>query len=273
VAARSYALATDAGGAVFDQYPDTRSQVYSGADGEQPRTNAAVSDTANEVLRYGGVIAATYFFSTSGGRTEDIQNVFYGAEPAPYLVSVNDPYDNLSPKHRWRMVMSKRAFVAKLGSLVQGRYRGIKVLQRGRSPRIVWAAIVGTKGTTRVRGATLRTKLGLFDTWASFNKFTGKVKTTPVTAPPISPGGGTPGTSTGVARPARLPRMGALLYGSISPAPSKRNAVLQLARADGTWRTVRHFHLRKGGAYRLKVSLPGTYRVVAGPLVGPSLTV
>jgi stage II sporulation protein D len=273
VAARSYALATDAGGAVFDQYPDTRSQVYSGADGEQPRTNAAVSDTANEVLRYGGVIAATYFFSTSGGRTEDIQNVFYGAEPAPYLVSVNDPYDNLSPKHRWRMVMSKRAFVAKLGSLVQGRYRGIKVLQRGRSPRIVWAAIVGTKGTTRVRGATLRTKLGLFDTWASFNKFTGKVKTTPVTAPPISPGGGTPGTSTGVARPARLPRMGALLYGSISPAPSKRNAVLQLARADGTWRTVRHFHLRKGGVYRLKVSLPGTYRVVAGPLVGPSLTV
>jgi stage II sporulation protein D len=273
VAARSYALATDAGGPVFDQYPDTRSQVYSGADGEQPRTNAAVSDSANEVLRYGGAIAATYFFSTSGGQTEDIQNVFYGAEPAPYLVSVKDPYDNLSPKHRWRMVMSKRAFAAKLGSLVQGRYRGIKVLQRGASPRIVWAAVVGTKGTTRVRGATLRAKLGLFDTWASFNRFSGKVKSTPVTAPPISPGGGTPGTSTGFAHPARVPRMGALLYGSISPAPSKRAAVLQLQRADGTWRTVRHFQLRKGGVYRLKVSLPGTYRVVAGPLIGPSLSV
>jgi stage II sporulation protein D len=273
VAARSYALATDAGGPVFDQYPDTRSQVYSGADGEQPRTNAAVSDTANEVLRYGGVVAATYFFSTSGGQTEDIQNVFYGAEPEPYLVSVKDPYDGFSPKHRWKMVMSKRTFASKLGSLVKGRYRGIKVLQRGASPRIVWAAVVGTKGTTRVRGATLRAKLGLFDTWASFNRFSGKVKSTPVTAPPISPGGGTPGTSTGVARPARMPRMGALLYGSISPAPSKRAAVLQLAMADGKWRTVRRFHLRDGGVYRLKVSLPGTYRVVAGPLVGPSLSV
>jgi stage II sporulation protein D len=273
VAARSYALATDAGGPVFDQYPDTRSQVYTGADGEQARTNAAVSDTAGEVLRYGDAIAATYFFSTSGGETEDIQNVFYGAAPRPYLVGVKDPYDNLSPKHRWQIVMSKRSFVRKLGSLVKGRYKGIKVLQRGVSPRIVWAAVVGTKGTTRVRGATLEAKLGLFDTWASFNRFTGKVKPTPVTAPPISPGGGTPGTSTGVARPARAPKMGALLYGSIAPAPAKRKAVLQLQMASGEWRTVRRFQLRSGGVYRLKVSLPGTYRVVAGPLVGPSLSV
>jgi stage II sporulation protein D len=155
---------------------------------------------------------------------------------------------------------------------VKGRYRGIKVLQRGVSPRIVWAAVVGSKGTTRVRGATLKAQLGLFDTWASFNRFTGKVKPTPVTAPPISPGGGTPGTSVGVAHPARMPRMGALLYGSIAPAPSKRDAVLQLELADGKWRTVRHFKLRKGGVYRLKVSLPGTYRVVAGPFQGPPLS-
>jgi SpoIID/LytB domain protein len=272
VAARSYALATDAGGPVFDQYPDTRSQMYMGADGEQSRTNAAVSDTPGEVLRYGDAIAATYFFSTSGGETEDIQNVFYGAAPEPYLVAVKDPYDNFSPRHRWQIVMSKRTFVRRLGSLVKGRYRGIKVLQRGVSPRIVWAAVVGSKGTTRVRGATLKAQLGLFDTWASFNRFTGKVKPTPVTAPPISPGGGTPGTSVGVAHPARQPRMGALLYGSIAPAPSKRDAVLQFAMADGSWRTVRHFKLRKGGVYRLKVSLPGTYRVVAGPLKGPSLS-
>ena len=35
VAARSYALTTDAGGALFDQYPDTRSQVYRGLTGEE----------------------------------------------------------------------------------------------------------------------------------------------------------------------------------------------------------------------------------------------
>jgi stage II sporulation protein D len=271
VAARSYALATDAGGPVFDQYPDTRSQVYSGADAEQPRTNAAVSDTANEVLRYGGAIAATYFFSTSGGKTEDIQNVFYGAKPVPYLVGVKDPYDGFSPKHRWRMTMSKHSLQSKLGSLVQGKLRGIKVLQRGVSPRIVWAAVVGTRGTTRVRGATLRAKLGLFDTWASFNRFSGKVKTTPVSAPPISPGGGTPGTTASFFHPPLPPRVASLLYGSISPAPSKRTAALQMARADGSWRTVRHLRLRANGTYRIHVSRAGTYRVVAGPLVGPSL--
>ena len=45
-AARTYALATRKGGEVFDQYPDTRSQVYRGVSGERERTNRAVSDTA-----------------------------------------------------------------------------------------------------------------------------------------------------------------------------------------------------------------------------------
>ena len=69
--------------------------------------------------------------------------------------------------------------------------------------------------------------------------------------------------------------MGALLYGSIAPAPapSKRKAVLQLEMADGHWRTVRRFNLRAGGVYRLKVSMPGNYRVLAGPLIGPTLSV
>src|SRR3954453_19969638 len=101
VAARSYALATDAGGPVFDQYPDTRSQVYKGADGEMPSSNAAVDSTAGQVLRYQGRIVTAYFFSTSGGQTEDVENVFYGATPEPYLKGVKDPYDNISPKHRW----------------------------------------------------------------------------------------------------------------------------------------------------------------------------
>ena len=145
VAARSYALATDAGGPVFDQYPDTRSQVYKGADGEMPTSNAAVDATAGQVLRYQGQIAATYFFSTSGGHTEDIQNVFYGAKPEPYLTGVDDPYDNISPKHRWQIRLTTAGLQHRLGSLVRGKLRGVKVLQRGVSPRIVWAAVVGSR--------------------------------------------------------------------------------------------------------------------------------
>ena len=43
VAARTYALATRKTSGVFDQYPDTRSQVYRGVTGESVRSDAAVS--------------------------------------------------------------------------------------------------------------------------------------------------------------------------------------------------------------------------------------
>jgi stage II sporulation protein D len=274
VAARTYALATDAGGSQFDQYPDTRSQMYVGFDGEQARSSDAVDATANQVLRYQGKIAVTYFFSTSGGETEDVQNVFYGAAPAPYLVGVKDPYDNVSPRHRWRMTMTTKSMQRKLGSLVKGRFKGIKVLKRGVSPRIVWAAVVGTRGSTQVRGATLEAKLGLFDTWASFNRFTGKVRVPPTeTAPPISPGGGVPGTTTGVYHPPAHVKQASKLVGTISPAPRKTLVALQREGADGRWRTVHHLRLRRNGGYSVAVSTPGTYRVVAGPLDGPPLAV
>lgn len=170
VVARSYALATDAGGSVFDQYPDTRSQVYRGMSGEDGRTNAAVRATAGQVLRYGGRIAVTYYFSTSGGRTENVENVFYKSRPVPYLVSVSDPYDGISPKHRWTFRFTTRQMQARLRGLVKGRFRSIEVVRRGVSPRVVWAFIRGSRGRTRVRGATLRTRLGLFDTWAYFRR-------------------------------------------------------------------------------------------------------
>ena len=170
VAARSYALATDAGGPIFDQYPDTRSQVYRGAGGEHPRTNAAVRATARRVVKYRRRIATTFFFSTSGGRTENVENSFLGASPSPYLKSVRDPYDSHSPLHNWTLRFSQRRMQSRLGGLVRGRFRGITVNRRGRSPRIVRATIRGSRGNTRVTGPTLRFRLGLYDTWAYFSR-------------------------------------------------------------------------------------------------------
>jgi len=83
VAARTYALATTKAGDGFDQYADTRSQVYNGISGETAPTDAAVAATTGEVVTYQGKPIVTYYFSTSGGRTEDVENVFIGAEPAP----------------------------------------------------------------------------------------------------------------------------------------------------------------------------------------------
>lgn len=170
VAARSYALATDAGGSLFDQYPDTRSQVYRGAKAEVRSTNAAVQATTDEVVKYKGKTIATFFFSTSGGRTENVENVFYGAKPAPYLKSVEDPYDDGSPRHRWTIRYSQATMQAKLGDLVKGRLKSIKVTRRGVSPRVVKATVVGTRGSAETNGATLRARLGLFDTWVTFKR-------------------------------------------------------------------------------------------------------
>ncbi len=162
VAARSYALATDVGGSVFDAYPDTRSQVYRGMTDEQVSTDEAVRSTAGEVLRHGGEVATTFFFSTSGGHTEDNENVFGGA-PLPYLRGVNDPYDGISPLHRWDSRFTRTEMTRKLGSVVQGRFRGVDRVRRGASPRMIVAKVRGSAGSTRVSGATLRSRLGLPD--------------------------------------------------------------------------------------------------------------
>jgi len=99
VAARSYALATRQVGAPFDVYSDTRSQMYLGITSETPATNAAVSATKRQVLFYKGTVATTFFSSTSGGKTESSQA--WTGTALPYLVSVPDPYDTLSPYHDW----------------------------------------------------------------------------------------------------------------------------------------------------------------------------
>lgn len=172
VAARTYAIATSKEGDGFDQYADTRSQVYKGMAGEQPTTSAAVAATNGEIVVFDGKPIVAYYFSTSGGRTENVENSMLGAQPAPYLVSVDDPFDGESPHHRWVVRMSLRQAERRLGGLVDGSLRRIKVLSRGRSPRVVRAQIVGSGGREDVSGPALRRKLGLFAAWARFTVIT-----------------------------------------------------------------------------------------------------
>jgi stage II sporulation protein D len=177
VTARTYALATRKTGDVFDQYPDTRSQMYIGVGGETARTNAAVRETAGETVTYDGEIATTFYFSTSGGRTENVEYSFLGAPPKPWLKSVEDPYDSISPRHRWSMRFSNARLGALLGS--PGTLRRVQVLERGRSPRIVRARVYGSLGARVLTGAQIRARLGLYDSWAYFTKTTTSARATP----------------------------------------------------------------------------------------------
>ncbi len=270
VAARTYAITTSRSGENgWDQYPDTRSQVYRGVISEHPNTNKAVNATAGQVVTYDGEPITTYFFSTSGGRTENVENAWPGASPKPYLVSVDDPYDDLSPYHRWGPIRMPLATAqAKLGSLVKGRLKGITVTQRGVSPRIVKAVVVGSAGRTTVSGDQLKARFALRDTWMTFNSATAEVETPEdaptTTAAPAKRGGS--GSPAGGATAARLTRP--RVTGSAFPAKPGTRVVLQ-RRADDRWARVGETRLGTTRRYKIGLPGPGRYRIVVGDAPGP----
>jgi stage II sporulation protein D len=174
VAARSYALSTAVRGNGFDVYDDTRSQVYAGVGAETARTDQAVGATGLQVVLYGGSVAQTFFFSTSGGHTEnnELSALGFGQPAVPYLRGVADPYEAAagSPYSHWKRKFSLSRMNSALGRLVRGKLKKVIVTQRGTSPRIVRANLIGSGGTTTVTGPQLRDALSLPDTWAFFKK-------------------------------------------------------------------------------------------------------
>ena len=139
---------------------------------------------------------------------------------------------------------------------MQGSFKGIRVTKRGVSPRIVSAEVVGSRGRTPVDGATLRARLGLFDTWAYFTAIKGEADPRRPTAraarPRPRPFAFACATSAGVLRGTVIgPRAGARL-------------TVQERRGDrwvnvGTVRTDRARRATAGAAHAR-----GTYRVVVG---------
>jgi stage II sporulation protein D len=255
VAARTYAVTTSKAGDGFEQYADTRSQVYGGVAAETASTNQAVAETSGQVVTYEGEPVVTFFFSTSGGMTENVENTNLGTEPKPWLKGVEDPYDDVSPKHRWGPIrMTMRTAAARLGGLVKGRLKGVRVRRRGSSPRIVTADVIGTGGRTRVSGATLRARFGLFDTWAYFTSISAGKKKPP-------PGAAAAG-----------PRPRSLITGTVYP--ERVGAQVQIQRREsGRWHTVTSTVVRAGGRYSAAVARTGTYRTVFSGDAGPSVTV
>jgi stage II sporulation protein D len=170
IAARTYAITTTVDGEGYNLYDDTRSQMYGGVDAETATGNAAVAATAGQIVTYDGTPVVTYFFSSSGGATESIQNVWPGTPPEPWLRGVPDPYDDAAdnPDHTWHVTLSLVAATADLGSLVDGTLQRIVVTRRGVSPRVISAQVVGSRATTTVTGSQLATAFGLPSTDVSF---------------------------------------------------------------------------------------------------------
>ena len=165
VAARGYAARAVKPTAPFDVLPDTRSQVYFGVDVEHPATTAAVDATEPLVVLYQGQVAATYFSSSSGGRTAPVEEGFPGSTPVPYLVSVEDPYDTHSPHHDWSVTFTDAEIERKLGPLLDGDFVDIRVLTRSATGRAATVRVTGSEGERDARADQVRFELGLRSTW------------------------------------------------------------------------------------------------------------
>ena len=269
VAARTYAITTNKPGAGFDHYADTRSQVYGGVGAEAAPSNEAVRQTRGQLVTYEGEPVTTYFFSTSGGRTENVETSALGTRPLPWLRSVRDPFDAVSPHHRWGPIrMSLGEAGRKLRGLVRGSFRGVDVISRGRSPRIVAADVVGSGGRTRVTGATLRARLELRDTWAYFTSVSMRQERPDRTDRPER----TDETGGASASASRTVAARWSLTGSAFGVRRGRRAVAEIRTMVG-WRRAGTAKLDRDGSFRFGLCARGAYRVRFGRVTGPVVDV
>jgi SpoIID/LytB domain protein len=181
VAARSYALATRRVAAPFDTYADSRSQVYLGVSHESPAATAAIDATKGQVAMYGGKVATTYFFSSSGGETESIADA-WGAPALPYLVAVPDPWDVLSPYHDWGPVPVSALTIERALKLTDTTLSDLRTTL-DQSGRVASLTLMPT--LTSVAGSKLSGAIGLRSTWFDVSSLALRQ---PTPSPPVAYG-------------------------------------------------------------------------------------
>ena len=266
-AARSYAeRARRVATGQWDLYCDVRSQAYGGMSREDSRTDAAIKATAGVVPSYAGEPIQAFYSSSSGGHTESIE-LAWETSPLPYLKGVDDPYDSNAPLHTWGPLQRTRAqLTASLGTAVKGSLQAIYRVERGTSPRIVKAAIIGSSGTSYLHGSTLRAKLGLNSAWATFKS----MSISPAAADKVSIVGGQSLT----------------LSGRVYPALASGATVKLYDNDDGSWgsravATVRGSQALTGGytatystySITLKPKQTTRYYFLSGSAKSPTTTV
>ena len=166
VVARSYALHKRqySANAVYDLGDTTKWQVYRGVQDESTGTQLAVNATAGQVLTYNQAIIEAVFHSSSGGCTENVEDVWM--QPLPYLRSVKDNYDQGAPVFQWSQPVTQST----LSDLAPGvgRVRDVKVDRATPScKRVVTMRLIGEKGSTTISGERLQAALGLKSTFFS----------------------------------------------------------------------------------------------------------
>ena len=240
VAARTYAAFDRAAHPTrsYQTCDTTSCQVYGGVGSEDPRGNAAVVATANQVLNYRGKPAFTQFGSSSGG--------WLAAGSQPYLVAKADPYDGWSGNrvHTWSTTITRTAIQRAWPSL--GTLRRVLVTQRdghgewyGRVEKMI---LDGTKANVTLTGTTFRSRFGLRSQWFRFG--------TGAPVPAATTGPTTPAAPAVAATPITLRWRAIGGRDSVVGSATTREYAVSTGRARG-FQHGRIFYRRGAGAHEL----------------------
>ncbi|KGG81522.1 hypothetical protein Y919_00750 [Caloranaerobacter azorensis H53214] len=170
VAARNYALISlkrhdDLG---YDLCDTQHCQVYAGYDWENIKSNKAVDETYGKVLKYNGKLVNAYFHSTSGGHTENSENVW--EYEIPYLRGVKDDFSIGSPNYSWQLVLNNKEIKERLeaNDISIGDICSVEPLARSEYGRVLELKIEGTDGVEILKKENSRKVFGyasLKSTW------------------------------------------------------------------------------------------------------------
>jgi stage II sporulation protein D len=119
VSARSYAIThlnrhrNDG----FNLCTEVHCHVYRGTAQASENSDRAVDETLGHYLTHDGKPCRTFYFSSSGGATEDSENVWTNA--IPYLRGIPDPYEDASriPQYQWSFTLTNAQISQYLNSI------------------------------------------------------------------------------------------------------------------------------------------------------------
>ncbi len=183
VAARSYAMKKieQNGNQEFDVVDTVSNQVYLDEaslkerwkdefETKMNKIKTAVHETEGEYLTYDNQIVQAFFFSTSTGKTENVEEVFVQA--LPYLRSVDSSWDEeVSPVFHVTTEFSLADFYSKLNLPYQENLK-IEITKTTSTGRVKELSINGTA----FKASDVSSKLNLRSTFFSFEQIGNNVK-------------------------------------------------------------------------------------------------
>ncbi len=150
ISARSFALNS------MSLSNTTSSQVYKGFTREHPDTNEAVEKTSGKIVTYNGKPIQTFFYSASGGRTANIGDVWNSNQANfPYLVSVDDPFEN-SANSNWSESFPSKMLLNSFGFNSSDTLHDIQLSKTGANGEVRAITLMTSAGDKTISGNELQ---------------------------------------------------------------------------------------------------------------------